>query len=89
MDREKCITIEVRSISRQIIVADNGPGVNVDDEAYIFEPFYSSKGDQGKGLGLYIARQVGNRHGFGVTYEKNASVLAGANFVISFDEVNK
>lgn len=86
LQQDRRITIEIRATSRQIIIADNGPGVASEDEPYIFEPFYSSKGEEGKGLGLYIARQVGIRHGFDVSLADEPLVLDGANFVISFDE---
>ena len=37
-------------------VSDNGPGVAPDVEARLFEPFYSSKGSEGSGLGLAFPR---------------------------------
>lgn len=39
-------------------VADNGPGVPADLRERIFEPFYSSKGHGGTGLGLAVARKI-------------------------------
>lgn len=80
------IVVQVDAPSNRVIVADNGPGVDLDDEPYIFEPFYSGKGVDGKGLGLYIARQVGLRNGFTVTLSRRLEILPGANFVISFAE---
>lgn len=41
-----------------ITVADNGPGVPSELRARIFEPFYSSKGHGGTGLGLPVARKI-------------------------------
>jgi nitrogen-specific signal transduction histidine kinase len=42
-------------------VRDNGPGVDPGLETAIFEPFVSGRtGDEGRGLGLFIARQVLN-----------------------------
>lgn len=42
-----------------ITVRDNGPGVDPGIETAIFEPFVSGRtGEQGRGLGLFIARQV-------------------------------
>lgn len=81
------IQIVLDSSKRQLIFADNGPGVSARDEPYIFEPFYSGKDADGKGLGLYIARQVGARSGFSVSLVTDSSeqVLPGANFVIVFD----
>ncbi len=43
-------------------VDDEGPGVIADDQERIFEPFVSSKGQNGSGLGLYLARLVVESH---------------------------
>lgn len=39
-------------------VADNGPGVTAEMRDRIFEPFHSSKGHGGTGLGLAVARKI-------------------------------
>ncbi len=41
-----------------LAVADNGPGVAADMRAQVFEPFRSSKGQGGTGLGLAVARKI-------------------------------
>lgn len=41
-----------------IAVQDNGPGVPPDARERIFQPFYSSKGHAGTGLGLAVARKI-------------------------------
>lgn len=71
-----------------IVVSDNGPGVSAVDEPFIFEAFYSGKGDAGKGLGLYIARDVAARNGFSVDLERvnDERTLGGATFVLRFSE---
>jgi signal transduction histidine kinase len=81
-----CIQITLQPAQEQIIVSDNGPGIAPESAPYIFEPFFSGKGESGKGLGLYIARQVGARNGFTVDAVRNEAdrILPGANFVISF-----
>lgn len=70
----------------QLIFADNGPGVKADDAPFIFEPFYSGKGEEGRGLGLYIARQLLDRHDYAIELAdiKRHKLLSGANFVVSF-----
>jgi signal transduction histidine kinase len=68
-----------------MVFADNGPGIRQDDIPYIFEPFYSGKAEEGRGLGLYIARQLLDRHDYTIDVASKAErILSGANFVVSF-----
>jgi signal transduction histidine kinase len=69
-----------------LVFSDNGPGINPDDAPYIFEPFYSGKGEEGRGLGLYIARQLLDRHDYFIDIAdlKRHKLLPGANFVVHF-----
>ncbi|MEX2115241.1 MAG: ATP-binding protein [Bacteroidota bacterium] len=69
-----------------LIFSDNGPGIKADDAAYIFEPFYSGRGEEGRGLGLYIAKQLLERHDYSIDLAdtKRHRLLSGANFVVSF-----
>ena len=46
-----------------IDVADDGPGIPADRRAKIFEPFFSTKGQRGTGLGLAVARKLVHKHG--------------------------
>lgn len=72
--------------ARTLVVTDSGPGVAEQDEPFIFEPFYSGKGEDGKGLGLYIARQNGYRSGFDVRLANphDQRALPGATFIVRF-----
>jgi signal transduction histidine kinase len=45
-----------------ITVKDNGPGIAPPDLQSLFEPFFTRKGG-GTGLGLWIAKQIVERHG--------------------------
>lgn len=84
--KDKKIEIVLDGNKCQMIFADNGPGISKDDAPYIFEPFYSGKGEEGRGLGLYIARQLLERNDYSIDLaDVNANrILSGANFVISF-----
>ncbi|MDX0852421.1 ATP-binding protein [Sinorhizobium medicae] len=65
--------------------ADNGPGFREEDIPYLFEPFFSGKGEEGRGLGLYIARQLLERHEYTIEIAaKDQRILKGANLVVSF-----
>jgi PAS domain S-box-containing protein len=46
----------------EMVVADNGSGMSDEIQRQIFQPFYSTKGDLGNGLGLYISQEIVERH---------------------------
>lgn len=80
------ILIELNGDEGTMVFSDNGPGIRKEDEPYIFEPFYTGKGEEGRGLGLYIARQLLDRHEYSIDLAdlKSHKLLRGANFVVSF-----
>ena len=83
--KEKEIKIIIDGTKGELIFSDNGPGIDEDDLDYIFEPFYSGKGEEGRGLGLYIARQLLERHDYQISVDdEKQRKLPGANFVVSF-----
>jgi C4-dicarboxylate-specific signal transduction histidine kinase len=82
----KKIEIVLDGKKNEMIFADNGPGIHEDDKAFIFEPFFSGKGEEGRGLGLYIARQLLERNDYSIELvELNSQkILEGANFLVNF-----
>jgi signal transduction histidine kinase len=46
-----------------IRVADSGPGIDPEHRAQIFEPFFSTKGSKGTGLGLAVTQKIIREHG--------------------------
>lgn len=59
------LTVVVDGDCRKLTVEDNGPGVTMDRRERIFNPFVTSKpAGQGRGLGLYIARDMARYHGW-------------------------
>lgn len=46
-----------------LTVGDNGAGMSEETKQQLFKPFFSTKGDLGNGLGLYISHEIVERHG--------------------------
>lgn len=44
-------------------VRDTGAGIPAEQLTRVFEPFYTTKGDVGTGVGLWVARQLVNKRG--------------------------
>jgi signal transduction histidine kinase len=59
-------------------VEDNGPGLDEEAEARIFDGFYSSKGAAGTGLGLMVTQKIAREHGGRVDYDNRPG--QGATF---------
>jgi len=47
----------------RILVADNGHGIRPEHRRRIFEAFFTSKGDKGTGLGLWVTNGIVQKHG--------------------------
>ncbi|MCE9589392.1 MAG: GAF domain-containing protein [Planctomycetes bacterium] len=47
----------------RIRVGDNGPGIEPDQQRRLFQPFYSTKGLRGTGLGLVVTKKIVEEHG--------------------------
>lgn len=68
-------------------VADNGLGIPGENLDKIFEREFSTKGDEGKGLGLHICRKILGRQGATLDAESPGE-LQGASFTIKFPKNN-
>ena len=70
-------THEHRNGSRpgiRLTIADTGTGIHPEIRKTLFEPFVSTKGDTGTGLGLWISSEIVERHGG--TIQVKSSALA-------------
>ncbi|HEY7405756.1 MAG TPA: CHASE3 domain-containing protein [Candidatus Angelobacter sp.] len=67
----------------EISVADNGPGVSAENRTHIFEPFFTTKQDVGTGLGLWVSKEIAERHGGSVALNMGHDrSLGGAVFTV-------
>jgi PAS domain S-box-containing protein len=46
----------------KVIIEDNGPGIAAEHRDRIFEPFFTTKKDVGTGLGLWVTKEIIERH---------------------------
>jgi PAS domain S-box-containing protein len=68
----------------QLVIEDDGPGVAPEHRARIFEPFFTTKKEIGTGLGLWVTKEIIERHGGTITVSSpdgNGSA-PGASFII-------
>ena len=47
----------------RVVVADTGSGIGPENRNRIFEPFFTTKKDTGTGLGLWVSRELIEKHG--------------------------
>ena len=59
------LVLQVREVRGQVSVAviDQGKGIPVSVRPHIFEPFYTTKGKHGTGLGLSMCWRIAQKHG--------------------------
>lgn len=65
-----------------IVVRDNGPGIPPEDQARVFQPFFSTKGSKGNGLGLSMTRRY--VEDMGARLELSSEAGKGCEFRIVF-----
>jgi signal transduction histidine kinase len=68
-----------------LLVIDNGPGIPVSKQPWVFEPFNTTKGVKGTGLGLAVAKRVVEEHGGVITLESAEGKGATFRMVLPAD----
>lgn len=74
------ITTHKRDKFLTISVSDTGQGIAPHELPSLFKPFFTTKGENGTGLGLYIAKRVVEEHGGTITAQ---SAGTGATFDVT------
>jgi PAS domain S-box-containing protein len=69
--------------SVHMVIEDDGPGIPAEIAHRIFEPFFTTKKDIGTGLGLWVTKEIVERHGGSITVRScEANGGGGAAFDI-------
>ncbi len=66
-----------------VSIVDSGPGIAEESQRRIFDPFYTTKGANGTGLGLWVSQGIVQKHGGRLTVTSPAPGHArGAEFTV-------
>ncbi|MNS01480.1 sensory histidine kinase DcuS [compost metagenome] len=70
----------------EVVVADNGPGIDDIDVKRLFTLFFTRKIDGGRGVGLYLcqANLAAGGHQISYVQDSDQMILPGANFAVKF-----
>jgi signal transduction histidine kinase len=81
-------TVAIRSYQRngnvELLISDDGPGIAESVHGRLFEPFVTSKGAAGTGLGLWITKGLVTKHGGSLRVRSSRAVRRGTTFRVSF-----
>ena len=68
----------------EVVVADSGAGISPDLIERVFEPFFTTKKDVGTGLGLWVTKEIIERHGGSIAIRPSNGYegFKGAAFVL-------
>ena len=84
------IRIEIDPSEGALLVTDNGTGVDPKIATEIFDAFFSRRPEsQGKGLGLYISREIADYHDWSLDVVPESTVRKGRynSFVINLSSI--
>jgi PAS domain S-box-containing protein len=67
-----------------VTIADSGPGIPEEVQPHLFQPFFTTKGELGTGLGLWVSRGIINKHGGAISLQSDTSEAAHGTVVSVF-----
>jgi signal transduction histidine kinase len=68
----------------RVTIADNGCGMSAETRERVFEPFYTTKGMNGTGLGMWVSFEILDRHCATVQLKSRLQPRGGTVYSIFF-----
>jgi signal transduction histidine kinase len=84
------LTIEASSATRPggagmlVRISDTGAGISPENMKKIFQPFFTTKQKMGTGLGLWIAKDLVNKHGGSIDVESSTGETDHGTSIVVF-----
>ncbi|HEX2918149.1 MAG TPA: ATP-binding protein [Edaphobacter sp.] len=72
------------SAGATVVIRDNGPGIPEEILAQLFQPFFTTKGEHGTGLGLWVSRGIITKHGGSINIASSTDSAAHGTTVTVF-----
>jgi signal transduction histidine kinase len=66
----------------RVDIADDGAGMNRETRANLFQPFFTTKGTKGTGVGLWVSRGIIAKHGGSMRLRSNTGERHGTCFSV-------
>jgi PAS domain S-box-containing protein len=67
-----------------VTIEDNGMGIPEEVQPHLFQPFFTTKGERGTGLGLWVSRGIVTKHGGTIELASDTSEAAHGTAVSVF-----
>jgi signal transduction histidine kinase len=85
------IMLSLAQNSNEIIVEiqDTGHGIEKENQKFIFDPFYTTRGKQGTGLGLSVCYGIINKHGGQICIESEPNVGSTVTLILPIKKIIK
>jgi PAS domain S-box-containing protein len=88
MPRGGVLQIEVKRAVEpagvDITIRDHGTGISQENLNRVFEPFFTTKGNLGTGIGLWVVKQIIERHGGRITLTSNTDSDSSGTTILIF-----
>jgi signal transduction histidine kinase len=81
--REVRLDLRRATTTAEIRVTDQGPGILAAAHDRIFQPFFTTRGSEGTGIGLWASREMVRRIGGDMSFSSDPEHAPGAAFVVS------